>query len=460
MINERKTKILAKIADNRSEAEFLKTLFDAGADVAWLNTAHQGEAETIDVVKRIRSISTSVPIMIDTKGPEVRTRDVEQPIEIKKGDHIIFTGDVSQVGPNIVHVSYANFHNEIPVGEHILYDDASIEFTVIEKLPKGIKCEVGSKGLIKNKKSINVPNVHIDLPALSEKDKGFIHFCAKNNIDFIAHSFVRGKKDLMEIKKITDQYPDYEPKIISKLENRQGFDNVQEILKHSAGLMVARGDLGAEVPLEEMPFMQKGMVQASLEAGKYCIVATQVLESMIKNPRPTRAEVCDIGNAVLDGTGAMSMSGETAYGDYPFEATKTMGRVMAYTEKKRAELVHNATTPKNKSAQYKLATSLLKKAERAKARAIFAVGLPIETLRAFSQIRSNMLVIAACANEVDVRELGLAYGVRGVYIPEPTAGALARAAQGSFLAPKDKVLVLEPKKKSVVATVKAFQAIK
>lgn len=461
MSHTRKAKIVAKIADNRSEPEFLKSLFDAGADVAWLNTAHQGEPETIDVVNKIRAITTTMPIMIDTKGPEVRTKDVEKPIEIKKGDHIVFTGDDTFTGPNVVRVTYKNFHNEIPVGEVITYDDALIEFVVEEKLPKGIKCVVNNAGLLKNKKSLNVPNVHIDLPALSEKDKGFIHFCAKHNIDFIAHSFVRNKKDLMEIQKITDQYPTYEPKIIAKIENREGFDNVKEILKHKhcAGLMVARGDLGAEVPIEELPFMQKKMVEACLETGKYCIVATQVLESMIKNPRPTRAEVSDIGNAILDGTGAMSMSGETAYGDYPVEATKMMGRVMSYTESKRDDLLRFTMEPKSPSPVFKTAKTLIKKAVSAKAEIILTVGCDMNLHRALSAYRPSVSVIAGCTRERDVRELGMAYAVKGIMITEQKLSSFATYLHNSYK-PKAKVLVIEKKGKSYSSSVKTVSAIK
>ncbi len=457
-MKERKSKILAKIADNRSEPEFLKSLFDAGADVAWINTAHQGEEETINVIQKIRSISMTMPIMIDTKGPEVRTKDIEKPFEVKKGDHIIFTGDVSYTGQNVVHVTYPNFHKEIPVGEVILYDDALIETIVVEKMPKGIKCVVNNPGLIKNKKSLNIPNVHIDLPALSEKDKGFIHFCAKNNVDFIIHSFVRNKQDIFDIKKITDKYPNYDAKIIAKIENREGFDNVKDILKHCDGLMVARGDLGAEVPLEELPYMQKKMVEASLEAGKYCIVATQVLESMIKNPRPTRAEVSDIGNAVLDGSGAMSMSGETAYGEYPIEATTIMGRVMKYTENVRDELVHFSAEPKNPSKLFKLAKDTIAKAEKAKAAAIFAVDCDISFLRALSAYRPSVMVIAGCTSDADVRELGLAYGIKGLLIAEADAANLASQVKNHFK-PKDAILVVQMTSKGLVRVVKPFQMI-
>lgn len=415
MINFRKSKIVAKIADNRSEVPFLQSIFSAGADVAWLNTAHQDEADTLQVIERIRSVTTTIPIMIDTKGPEIRLKDIETPFEIKAGDSMILTGDLSYVGAGVVHVTYPNFHNEIPLGESIFYDDASIEMVVEEKLERGIRCVVKSSGLIKNKKSLNIPNVHIHLPALSEKDKGFIHFCAKHNVDFIAHSFVRSKEDLFEIRDILKAYPDYKGKIISKLENREGFNNLREILEYSDGLMVARGDLGAEVPLEELPYMQKKMVEAAVEMGKYCIVATQVLDSMIKNPRPTRAEVTDTANAILDGSGAVSMSGETAYGDHPLEAVTTMGRIMRYTEFKRDELTHFTVLPKVTTPAYVYAQKTVEEARNKKAQAIVVLAQDIEIVRALAGWRPTALVVPICTKEADARELMMAYSVRPIY---------------------------------------------
>ncbi len=443
MINERKSKILVKIADNRADVEYIQSLFDAGGDVAWLNTAHQDEAATLEVIEKIRKVSTNIPILIDTKGPEVRTKNIETPFTVSAGDHITFTGDTTQVGQNIVHVTYENFHKEIPVGEEITYDDASVEMVVEEITEQGIKCLVKNSGVIKSKKSLNVPNVHIHLPALSDKDKGFIHFCAKNNVDYIIHSFVRNKEDIFEIKEILKQYPDYAGKILSKIENREGFDNVEEILDNSEGLMVARGDLGAEVPLEELPFMQKKMVEACLRKGKYCIVATQVLESMIKNPRPTRAEVTDAANAVLDGSGAVSMSGETAYGDYPIHATKMMSRIMKYTEQKRDELVHFTESPVITSEEYTLAKDIVEKAEASKARAIITLTQNVELIRAISAYRPNAVIVPALVNDVDVRELVLAYAVRPVYMKSLSVEAVAEELKDVFQAADQIVIVGE-----------------
>ncbi len=436
-INFRKTKILGKIADNKSEPDFLKSLFDAGVDVAWLNTAHQGEDDTKIVIDKIRSIAPHMGIMIDTKGPEVRTKGIEEPFTVTAGEHVYFSGNTEykKDGATTIHVDYPNFHNEVPAGTVILYDDASIGFTVVEKEGDALKCLVQNSGTIKKKKSINTPNVHIELPALTEKDKGFIRFCGTHNVEYITHSFVRSKQDLMDIKEITDQFPGYKPFVVSKLENREGFENVEEILDNSQGLMVARGDLGAEVPLREMPFMQKKMVEAALKKGKSCIVATQVLDSMIKNPRPTRAEVLDIANAILDGSGAVSMSGETAYGDYPIEATTLMGDVMAYTESKIEELTHYPHTPTVSTPEFDFAKQVVAEAKKAGAKAILAPVDNADLHIALSAYRPSCVAVVGSSSEMLTRQLCLYYALRSMYLPEVTLTAmLANIDAGTFAA--------------------------
>jgi pyruvate kinase len=434
----RKTKIIAKIADNKSEVPFIKSLKNAGADVWWLNTAHQDVEETIGVVQRLREVSNDVPILLDTKGPEVRTKNLENPIEVKSGDFITFTGNLEAKGQNVVPVSYSNFENEVPVGEVILYDDASVSMEVVEKTDVGIKCLVKNSGVIKNKKSLNVPNVHISLPALTEKDTRFIHFCAKENIDYIIHSFVRNVNDLNEIKNITKDYKDYKGNIIAKIENREGFENVEEILDNCQGLMVARGDLGAEVPLPEMFYMQKKMVESCLRKGKICIVATQVLDSMIKNPRPTRAEVTDAGNAVLDGTSAISMSGETAYGDYPIEATEMMSNIMTFTEEKIDELVHFVEFPRVETEAVKKAREVLNIAEKEGIDTVVVDNDP-EMVKALSAWHSKVLIGALFSDDVLLREHQIYFAVKGFDSLEKLKATLG-ASKVVFVSGKEAVV--------------------
>ncbi len=448
MIIERKSKIVGKIADNKSEPDFLKMLFETGVDLAWLNTAHQGEEEAIEVINKIRSVRPDMPILIDTKGPEVRTKHVEHGIEVKAGDYIIFTGDTTFTGENVVHVSYENFHKEIPVGEEILYNDAVVGLIVEEILENGIKCVVKNAGVIKNKKSLNVPGVHIQLPALSKKDIGFVHFCAKNGIDFITHSFVRNVDDLNEIKNILKEYPDYNGKIIAKIENREGFDNLESILDNCEGMMVARGDLGAEVPLEELPYMQKKMVEAANRKGKYSIVATQVLHSMVHNPRPTRAEVTDCSNAILDGSGAVSMSDETAFGDYPGEAVNTMSRIMSYTEKMKSEMHATFTEPTVKTPAFAKAKEIVTLANEKKVKAIVVAGLPIEYVQAMSAYRPNMIIVPTFEKDEDVRDVMLAYAVRPALTKEVDLSKIVLATDG-FLKAGDSIVFVSKEGDSI-----------
>lgn len=440
----RKSKIIAKIADNNAAPEYLKSLIDAGVDVMWLNTAHQGEEEAIKVVEDIRAVSDQkMCILLDTKGPETRTKGIENPMEIKKGEHVIFTGDLSQiaakVGEKVIGVDYPNFHNEIPVGELISYDDNSVSFIVEEVVADGIKCIVKNDGTIKSKKSLNVPGVHINLPSLTPKDVGFIHFCAKNNIDFIIHSFVRNIQDLNDIKEILKEYPEYKGKILAKIENREGFDNRDEILDNCDGLMVARGDLMAEVPLEELPYMQKKMVESTLKKGKYCIVATQVLKNMVKNPSPTRAEVLDIGNSVLDGTHGISMSDETAFGDYPLEATNVMHRVMKYTEDKRDELVHFTAEPVSTSTEYVWAKEVVEKAKAEKVNAIITK-ISLEANKALSAYHPTAVVYAGAHDIMDFRNMSMGYGLVPVLYP---TGSVLELKNSIELTATDKVIVCE-----------------
>ncbi len=450
-INFRKSKIVGKIADNKSEIPFLESVFEAGVDVAWLNTAHQGEEDTKMVIERIRSVAPNVGIMIDTKGPEVRTKNVEEQFEVKMGDTIHITGNLEHrnEGAHVVHVDYANFQNEVPVGTVILYDDASLGFMVEEHTGDTLRCTVQNGGMIKNKKSINTPNVHIELPALTEKDKSFIHFCGKNNVEYIIHSFMRSKQDIDDILAITNQYPGYSPKIVAKIENREGFDNLAEILDNCSGLMVARGDLGAEVPFKEMPYMQKKMIEMAIKKGKSCIVATQVLDSMIKNPRPTRAEVLDVGNAVLEGSGAISMSGETAYGDYPLEAINLMSEIMEYTELKCEELPRHNFTPTSTAPEFILAKQIADEAKSAGSKAIIAAVKDSSLYYALSAWRPSCVVLAGVASQMDIYHLSLYYAIRSVHSENPTIADVKSKIDMSALSPEDMVTVVSDETGSV-----------
>ncbi len=441
----RNAKILGKIADNNAEPEFIKGLFEKGVDVTWINTAHQDEEATIGVIEKIRAISTEVPILIDTKGPEIRTKNIENPIELKSGEEFIITGDLSVTGDKVIWAAYENLAAEVPVGSMILIDDG--EFACTVKSIEGTKlvCVAGNDGKIKNKKSINIPGVHIELPALSDKDKGFVHFCAKNDIDYITHSFVRSKKDIDEIKEILNQYDNHEVKIIAKIENREGFENIEEILENCEGLMVARGDLGVEVPFEEVPYMQKHMVEKAIQMGKISIVATQALHTMIENPRPTRAEVSDIANSVLDGADSVSMSGETAYGKYPMESVNAMARIMKMTESHRGELNFTEARPFATHPLHVVSESVVFTADASKAKAIIVPCVDEKIAQALSVFRPDTPIFAFSSNKRAVRALRMSYAVHSKFVEGSNAIELLKNGLKLIeLAETDRIVVVTP----------------
>ncbi len=439
----RNAKIVGKIADNNAEPDFIKALFDTGVDVAWFNTAHQDEAATLEVLKKVREFSDEVPVLIDTKGPEIRTKNIEEPIEVKAGEEFIITGDLSVTGDKVVFAAYENLAAEVPVGTMILIDDG--EFACNVKSIEGTKliCVAGNDGKIKNKKSINIPGVHIELPALSEKDKGFVHFCAKNEIDYITHSFVRNKKDIDEIKEILNQYENHGVKIIAKIENREGFENIDEILENCEGLMVARGDLGVEVPFEEVPFMQKIMVEKAIQHGKIAIVATQALHTMIENPRPTRAEVSDIANSILDGADSVSMSGETAYGKYPLEAVNAMSRIMKNTEAHRGELNFTEARPFSTHPLHVVAESVVFTADASDAKAIVVPCVDAKIAQVLSVFRPDTPIFAFSSDKRVVRSLRMSYGVHSKFVEGSSCADLLKKGLSQIeLSQEDRIVVV------------------
>jgi len=442
----RNAKIVGKIADNNAEPEFIKALFEKGVDVSWLNTAHQDEAATLEVMEKIRAVSTDVPILIDTKGPEIRTKNIENPIEVKSGEEFIITGDLSVTGEKVVFAAYENLHAEVPVGTQILIDDGEFACTVKSIDGTKLVCVAGNDGKIKNKKSINIPGVHIELPALSEKDKGFVHFCAKNDVDYITHSFVRSKKDIDEIKEILNQYDNHNVKIIAKVENREGFENIDEILENCEGLMVARGDLGVEVPFEEVPFMQKKMVEKAVQMGKISIVATQALHTMIENPRPTRAEVSDIANSILDGADAVSMSGETAYGKYPMESVNAMARIMKNTEAFRDELNFSEARPFATHPMHIVAESVVFTADASEAKAIVVPFANEKLAQVLSVYRPSTPIFAFSSDKRAVRALRMSYAVHSKFVEGANSNELLKKGLGLVgLSSEDKIVVVTPK---------------
>ncbi|HAN78278.1 MAG TPA: pyruvate kinase [Bacteroidales bacterium] len=403
------TKIVATISDSRCDVDFLKTLYSKGMDVVRINTAHQNPEDSLKVIANVRAVSDKIPILIDTKGPEIRTCEM-QPLELAKGELVSFYGSGDIPDGKSIKVTYEFFASEIPIGTMVLIDDGEIAFKVLSKTDNYLNCAVLNPGKVKGRKSINVPGVTLNLPSLSEKDIHFIRFAAAQDVDFIAHSFVRSKQDVLDVQKILDEEKS-EAKVIAKIENQTGIDNIDEILSVAYGIMVARGDLGIEIAAEKIPGIQKRLIAKANHYKKPVIVATQMLHSMITNPRPTRAEVTDVANAIYHETDAIMLSGETAYGEYPVEAVETMTRIAFEVEKSKEvrETVKHIAYDGNTAIF--LADAAVTASIKLHAKAIVLDTLSGRTGHYVAAFRGPHNVFAICYSKKVMRKLALSYGI-------------------------------------------------
>lgn len=414
----KRTKIVATISDKRCEIGFLRELYEAGMNVVRLNTAHQTLDEAMKVVRNVRAVSDQIALLIDTKGPEVRTCDIVVPVRVGKGEIIFMTGDRTLVAEKLIHVSYEYFVRDVQIGDKILVDDGDVELIVRDKKENCLELEASNPGEIKDKKSINVPGVNMHLESLSDKDRKFIQFAMDNKLDFIAHSFVRNKQDVMEIQQILDEQHS-NIKIIAKIENQEGVNHIDEILDHVYGVMVARGDLAIEIDAEKIPLIQRYIVNKCIESKKPVIIATQMLHTMIDHPRPTRAEVSDIANAVFSGTDAIMLSGETAYGDYPLEAVKVMSRVAEANESILPPDANRNLVRINNEITAALARVAVRMTTMLPIKAIVVDTNSGRTARYLSAFRGGLPVYARCYDEHVMRELALSFGVRPYFSVKP-----------------------------------------
>ena len=414
----KRTKIVATISDKRCEIGFLRELYEAGMNVVRLNTAHQTLDEAMKVVRNVRAVSDQIALLIDTKGPEVRTFDIVVPVRVEKGEIIFMTGDRTLVAEKLIHVSYEHFVRDVQIGDKILVDDGDVELIVRDKKENCLELEASNPGEIKDKKSINVPGVNMHLESLSDKDRKFIQFAMDNKLDFIAHSFVRNKQDVMEIQQILDEQHS-NIKIIAKIENQEGVNHIDEILDHVYGVMVARGDLAIEIDAEKIPLIQRYIVNKCIESKKPVIIATQMLHTMIDHPRPTRAEVSDIANAVFSGTDAIMLSGETAYGDYPLEAVKVMSRVAEANESILPPDANRNLVRINNEITAALARVAVRMTTMLPIKAIVVDTNSGRTARYLSAFRGGLPVYARCYDEHVMRELALSFGVRPYFSVKP-----------------------------------------
>lgn len=423
----RKTKIVCTLGPATEDDAILRAMIQAGMNVARLNFSHgtyEGHAQNI---RRIRALSaelhTPVGIMLDTKGPEIRLKTFrDHRVTLQKGQ--LFTLCTDDVEGNAEHVSitYADLPADVQPGTTILIDDGLVGLTVEAVSKTEIQCRVNNGGVISDRKGINVPDANLSMPFISRKDREDILFGIQENVDFIAASFTRTEEDILAIRKLLTDNGGKGISIIAKIENMQGVQNIDSILAVSDGVMVARGDLGVEIPLEQIPIIQKMIIRKAYSRGKQIITATQMLDSMIKNPRPTRAEATDVANAIYDGTGAIMLSGETAAGLYPMEAVRTMARIAQVAEASIDYVQRFRDSVPRPSANITNAIShaCCTSAQDLNATAIVTVTKTGFTAKMLSRFRPGCPIIACAPVERVVRQLCLSWGITPLLIEEVT----------------------------------------
>lgn len=420
----RKTKIICTLGPATDDENILRQLMLGGMNTARLNFSHgthEEQQKRVDMVKKLRKeLNLPIALLLDTKGPEIRTKTFKNnSVQLKTGQLFTLTPDDCDGDETKVSITYGNLAMDTNIGDHILIDDGLVAMKIVDIKKSDVVCEVLNDGKVSNRKSINVPGANLSMPYISEKDKNDIIFGIENDFDFIAASFVRSAFDIIDVKKILEQNGGNGIQIISKIENNQGVQNIDEIIRLSDGIMVARGDMGVEIAFEELPTIQKKLIEKSFKAGKKVITATQMLDSMTHNPRPTRAEASDVANAVYDGTSAVMLSGETAAGAYPVESLKTMAQIIACTEndinyKKRFEQNKFHLSGVTNAISHSTCTT----AHDLEASAIITVTRSGYTSRMVSSFRPVCPIIAAVRGERAMRQLNLSWGVYPVLSEE------------------------------------------
>lgn len=413
------TKIVATISDKNCEVEFIQAMYNEGMNVVRMNSAHLQREGFIKIIQNVRAVSSHIALLMDTKGPEVRTTIAQDDaIELSTGALVKIVGNPDVISTKeCIAVNYPFFVRDLKIDDDILFDDGEIELKVESKDSDALYCRILNDGVLGSRKSVNVPGVRINLPSLTERDRQNILFAIEMDLDFIAHSFVRNKHDLLDIQNILDAH-NSPIKIISKIENQEGVDNIDEILEYTYGVMIARGDLGIEVAQEKIPGIQRRLIRKCVLAKKPVIVATQMLHTMIKNPRPTRAEVTDVANAIYYRTDALMLSGETAYGKYPIESVRTMAKIAKEAEK--TKLAENDIPIEISTSDITsfLANAAVEASTKIGTKAIITDTYSGKTARHLAAYRGTNPVLALCYNERSTRELALSYGVFPIYQSE------------------------------------------
>ncbi len=413
---EKLTKIVATISDLKCDPEFISEMYANGMDVVRINTAHQTTENSKTIVDHVRAVNSKIPVIVDTKGPEIRTNPSDNEVTVEEGQFIRLAGDLSKGSDNAcLYVNYPDIVQQLETGKMILIDDGDVALTVTEKHDNYLVCRVGNTGHIKPRKSVNLPGTPIDLPSLNEKDLEYIDFAIANDLEFIAHSFVRNKEDVLAIQEILDAH-NSKIKIIAKIENQQGVDHIDEILDHAHGIMIARGDLAIEVPAEKIPGIQNAIIKKCVRRKKTVIVATQMLHSMIKNPRPTRAEVSDIATAVFSGTDAVMLSGETTFGKYPIESVQMMTRTVKEAENSMEFALDSKVMPHDNQISVFLSKTAVRSIQKLNTKAIITDTDTGKTARYLSAFRGRTPIYAQCYDTRVMRELALNYGVMADFL--------------------------------------------
>lgn len=415
----RKTKIVCTIGPASEKKEVLVKMIKAGMNVARINFSHgnfEEQKSKIEAVKAAREeAGLPVALLLDTKGPEIRIGKFGQDkIVLEKGDDFTLVNEEILGNQKRVTVDYKDLYEDVEVGTSILIDDGAIELEVTSIKDKDIHCIVKNGGVVSSRKSANVPGLILNLPSMTEKDKDDIKHGIEAGFDFIAASFIRKPQDVLNIREFLKENGGEDIKIISKIENREGIDNFCEILKVSDGIMVARGDLGVEIPMEEVPIVQKRFIKSCYRAGKPVITATQMLESMINNPRPTRAEVSDIANAVFDVTGAIMLSAESATGKYPVQCVKTMDKIATAVENSIhywRRFTRRNYDLKEMGHECNMNYTVCTTAMNMEANAIFAYTNTGNTARILSSFSPECPIYAITENEITYRQLALSWNV-------------------------------------------------
>ncbi len=421
----RKTKIVCTMGPSTMDEYVLKRLIEEGMDVARFNFSHGTHEEQkvrMDMVKKLRKeCGKHIALLLDTKGPEIRTRDFEGgKVEIEAGQTFTLTTRDIVGDSTISSITYKDLAKDVEIGTKILIDDGLIELKVKDIIDEDLVCEVINGGFVSNHKGINVPGVHLNMPYMSQKDIDDILFGIKQDVDFIAASFVRSAKDVLEIRKLLDENGGKNINIISKIENAEGVKHIDDIIYVSDGIMVARGDMGVEIPGEEVPVIQKMIIRKVYNAGKQVITATQMLDSMMKNPRPTRAETTDVANAIYDGTSAIMLSGETAAGLYPIESVQTMVRIAERTEEdinyrgRFFQIERRANNNVTDAVCHATCTTAID----LNASAVVTVTKSGTSARNISKYRPVCPIIAGTTSDKVCRQLNMSWGVVPVHLEE------------------------------------------